>query len=134
MAYLLALPQLGSNFPRTLFDGWVVRYLGNQLPMDEVEENSWHMQKALRQYHPQADGGHANLNLEELHVWFLDEQSRIQSLHVDPAARQAKLLALQELYVSLSQRFVGNAPNAVVQMLRPQPTESLALPEAVGFP
>ena len=132
LAYLLAMPQLGSNFPRPLFDGWVMRYLGSQLPADEVEENSWQMQKTLRQYHPQADAGQANLNLEDLHVWFLDEQRRIHALQVDTAERQAKLLALQDLYVSLSQRFLGDGPTPVVQMLRSHPAANLALPEAVA--
>ena len=134
LAYLLALPHLGANFPRDTFDGWVLRYLSNHLPPEEVEENSWQLQKALRQYHSQADGGNGFFNLEELHFWFVDEQQRIQGLTLETAVRQEKLLALQELYISLSQRFLGDPPVAVVQMLaRPRKEITVAeLPEAVG--
>jgi hypothetical protein len=79
-----------------------------------------------------------SFNLEELHGWFLEEQLRIQELLLDAPARQAKLLALQEFYVSLSQRFLGEPTLAVGPMLgRRQPdvrTESLVVPEHVGAP
>lgn len=127
LAYLLAAPHLAGSFPREMFDAWVQRYLGNRLPPEEVEENSWQVQKAFRNYHNQAEGG-SLFNLEELHFWFVDEQRRIQEQTLEAPLRQEKLLALQELYISLSQRFLGDPPAAIVQMVSRRPKE-LAVPQ-----
>lgn len=45
-------------------------------------------------------------NLKRLHGWFLDEERRIQMLDLDAPQKQSRLLVLQEIYVSLSQRFI----------------------------
>ena len=110
-----------------------MRYLGSQLPADEVEENSWQMQKTLRQYHPQADGGHANLNLEELHVWFLDEQRRIQALHVDTAEPTGQAAGpAGSVRLSCRNVSLGDGPTPWCRCCVPDPAANLALPEAVA--
>ena len=68
----------------------------------------------------QACASGSYLNLEDLHHWFVEEQRRIQALDLDLPQKQAKLLDLQELYLSISNRFLGEPANNVVPMVAPK--------------
>ena len=54
MAYVLALPQIGDRFPRTKFDDFVRRYLGDHLQPDDMEENARQLQEILQEHQRQA--------------------------------------------------------------------------------
>ncbi len=122
-AYFLAAPHLGNELPRELFERWMAQYLGDGLSVEEVEENSRHLQKLLRE---QLQASEANPIMEEVHFWFAEEQRRIEALDLDPAERQAKLLASQELYIALSQRFRAKPAAWVVPMLAARPPEVMS--------
>lgn len=59
----------------------------------------------------------ALVNLKRLHGWYLEEERRLQMLDIDMVEKQTKLLVLQEMYVSLSQRFVQEERIDVVPVL-----------------
>lgn len=112
LSYVMAMPEIELHFPRDMFESWVNRYLGDHLPAEEVEENSLHLQMIIAKQQKRQQGSAGGMNLEDLHLWYADEQKRIQGLDIDQATRQTKLLDLQELFLSMSQRLIGD-PNTI---------------------
>lgn len=54
MAYIMAAPQLGMRLPREAFNDLLSRYLGEHLPIEDVEENSRQLMLILQEHQKQA--------------------------------------------------------------------------------
>src|SRR5262249_35622872 len=117
LTYVMAMPDIANQFPRDMFENWMQRYLGDHLPPEDVEENSRQLQMIITRARNLGGGSGSSWNLEELHHWFVAEQKSIQNMDLDPAQKQAKLLHLQEMFVSLSERFVPDPGTAIVPMI-----------------
>jgi hypothetical protein len=50
MSFVLAIPYLGSSFTREMFDAFMQRYLSDELPPEEVEENGRRLQATLQEH------------------------------------------------------------------------------------
>lgn len=106
LAYVQALPAVGTWFPRKTFDDFVQRHLADPLPPEDVEENARQLQAVLRQHQDQSQGPAQFDSLEELGHWLLDEQQRIQALPLEQPLRQSRLLDLHQRYLLLAARTV----------------------------
>jgi hypothetical protein len=79
MAYVMATPQLGSRLPREAFSELLQRYLGDHLPVEDIEENSRQLLQILQEQQkpgqtPQPTAPPSALLLEELLRRLVDEQ------------------------------------------------------------
>lgn len=54
LAYVLALPRIGERFARATFDDFVQRFLGDHLPLEDVEANGRQLLEILQEHQRQA--------------------------------------------------------------------------------
>lgn len=128
LSYALAGPEIGRRFSREMFDDFLHRYLGEHLPVEEVEDNARQFQAILQQNPPLpllakgsegvviygtqvvSAGAHGNnglpefTSLDDLSHWFLSEQQRLVSL--DAPARQSKIIDLHQKYLALANKLL----------------------------
>src|SRR5207244_4119347 len=72
LAYLRAAPEISARFARAMFDDFVQRYLGDQLPPEDVEANGRQLLAILHQHRPPVPEPQRPLTLEDLARWLLD--------------------------------------------------------------
>jgi hypothetical protein len=107
MVYVLVQPQVGSAFPRSLFEEFLNRYLGDHLPPEEVEENGRQLLMLLENQQRGEAHNEGPRTLEELTRWFLEEQKRLQERPLDPFQKRRQLNDLQQQYTTRAQRMLG---------------------------
>ncbi|GIW81433.1 MAG: hypothetical protein KatS3mg105_3240 [Gemmatales bacterium] len=77
--YLSVSPDIGHRFTRAMFDDFLNRYMGDHLPVEDVEDNARQLYTILQQQQQQCRqaAGATTGSLEELGRWFLEEQRRL---------------------------------------------------------
>jgi hypothetical protein len=106
MAYLQAMPGIGTWMPRPVFDDFLRRHLADHLPVKDVEDNARQLLAVVRQHQEQVQERSDFGSLEELASWLLAEQQRIQALVLDQPLKQTQLLDLHQRYLLLATRMV----------------------------
>lgn len=115
--YLLIAPQIGSRLPRTQFEEFVHRYLGDHLPPEEVEENGRQLQQLLLDHRNHAaEPEKPMLTLEDVTRWFVEEQKRIDAL--DAPEKEHRLSSLHQEYLEKVRRLPAAPIRDVLELPR----------------
>jgi hypothetical protein len=112
--YILAAPEIGTRLPRSQFEDFVHRYLGDHLPPEEVEENGRQLQQLLVQRQTASQEPPAVTRLEDVTRWFVEEQQRIEELGLDPRDKESRLTQLHQDYLERIRRLSTVAPPLVL--------------------
>lgn len=105
LCYALHENTIGHAFPRTMFSEFLVRYLGDEQEVEAVEQNAIELEGMILQFvNAQQPTMVQPLNIMELTEWLLEEQNRINDLHLDKQTKKTKLAGVTRKYTQLAQQ------------------------------
>lgn len=106
LAYVQAAPKISSWFSRQMFDDFVQRYLNDNLPPEDVEENGIQLHATIQKHLEESQQPPEIQTMEDLTDWLLAEQQRIQGQSMDASQKNGQLLDLHQRYLALASRLV----------------------------
>lgn len=102
-------PEVGSRFPREMFEHFVRTYMGDNRSPDEVEQRAHQLEGILHEHRAAIKPAPRFRNLEELATWYMTETGRIESLPVDELFKEQQLVQLNSMYADLTQSVLEQA-------------------------
>ncbi len=98
--------ELEHRFPRTVFDQFVAKYMGDERSPEEVEQRAEQLCGALREQRQLLDPARRFSSLTELTAWYHDQRRQIQTTGLDPDTTEVLLVNLEIQYEQLLRRFI----------------------------
>ncbi len=127
LCYNLYELAIGTVFPRSMFQEFITRHLGDHQDADRVEKNATELESIILQYvnvTPQtypATIPIQSIDVNSLTQWFLAQKQRIDVEEFDMEMRKLKINALTRRYSQLASQLVGEQttlPEAEVAVIQ----------------
>ncbi|MFO0945624.1 MAG: hypothetical protein U1D30_06730 [Planctomycetota bacterium] len=94
--------ELETRFPRSMLDGYITRYLGDDRPLEDVRQRASQLQELLQSHVDRVEPPRRFSTIEDLTMWFIGEKKRIEHLDVDEIFKQTYLTRLSERYAEIA--------------------------------
>ncbi len=126
LCYNLYELAIGTVFPRSMFEEFVTRYLGDHHDPDRVEQNVVELESIILQYVNVSPQSYPptipmqSIDFESLTQWFLTQKQRVDAEEFDAERRKMKLNALTRRYTQLAEQLMeekSDLPMAEVAVL-----------------
>jgi len=102
LLYTLYAPEIADRYPRTVFDAFMTKYMGDAHPPEYVEERAEQLQSILRQHHEKVQPSLQFKTLAEIAEWFRKQKDEIDASPVDDPTKRVLLVQLKERYHELT--------------------------------
>jgi len=106
LLYNLYAPDLTDRLPKETFQDFVGKYMGEDQPIDIVEERAAQLQTMIQQHYEQVNPPEKLTDLGRLVRWYEKQKKKIERLNVDPSYKEDYLVQLNERYADLTQRLL----------------------------
>lgn len=102
--FSLLTHQMGERFTQQMLDDYMSRFMSDAHPVEEVEAHRDQLVAMFRKHASEADEQSQLRTVEDLAVWYQDQQSRIKALPVDEQLKNVLTIRVNQRYQELSER------------------------------
>lgn len=106
LLYTLFAPDVAKRFTRSMFDSFLVRYMGDSTSVAEIEERERQLLGILEEHRSVVRPEPRFRNLDDIARWYSEEKQRIENLPIDPNFRDEYLVRLSYAYTDLTDNFL----------------------------
>jgi len=104
LLYDLYTPDLLDRLPRDTLDDFVAKYMGDDQPLELVEERAAQLQAMIQQHYERVNPPERFADLGQVACWYEKQKKKIERLDVDQSFKDDYLVQLNERYAELTQR------------------------------
>jgi hypothetical protein len=106
LAFSFFAPKLGKRFPRSMFDGYLEKYMNDSFSPEDVERRGRDLVQTLQRHVEAIEPPKKVRTLEDLAQWFTEKKEHIQHLPVDDKTKRFHLVELTQRYNELSSKLL----------------------------
>jgi hypothetical protein len=101
-------PEIGTRFPKAMYDDFARRYLGDDHPPEYVEERAEQLLALLQQHLDKVEPAEKPMDVTELAAWYKRTRAQIEALDLDERTKRMQLAELNARYAELMQEQIQN--------------------------
>jgi len=106
LLYSLCAPEIKDRFPKTAFDDFFQKYLGDGHPPDFVEERAEQLKSIIEQHRTKIEPPEEQKTLEELAQWYQNVREQILHQKIEDKYKNAQIAQLNVRYQRLVQELL----------------------------
>lgn len=108
LLFSLYAPEIGKRFPRSMFEDFVRRYMGDGHPPEQVEQRAAQLQTTIQQHLEKVEVVPKFRSLEDITHWYQGQKTNLERLP-DDANKRRLIAQLNAKYADMTTRWLEDA-------------------------
>jgi hypothetical protein len=101
LSYSFYAAKLGNRFSREMFDEYVKKYMGDEQPVDVVEQRGKELVAIFERHLQDVQPPRKPTSIESLSQWYEQTKKQIEGLAMEEAVKEVRLIELEQRFNDL---------------------------------